>query len=108
MPQVAGWHIRGVCESLLVVDRMVGELVAAQARARPASAFVFISDNGMSWGRKGKAQKHVPTATQLPFYVAGPSVAIGASQGLASTIDIAEDVSRSHPRQRRKTLVRWQ
>jgi N-acetylglucosamine-6-sulfatase len=84
-----GWPTEVICESLLVVDRMVADVVAAQAeRGRPAY-LVFMSDNGMSWGRKGKAQKHVPTATQLPFYVAGPGVAVGASQALASTIDIA-------------------
>ena len=49
----AGWKLRTVCESMLVVDRMVGQLVEAQAeRDRPAW-FVFLSDNGMSWGQRG-------------------------------------------------------
>jgi len=84
-----GWPMDVTCESLIVVDRMVADVVAAQVgRDRPAY-LVFMSDNGMSWGQKGHAQKHVPTATRLPFYVAGPGVVPGESQGLASTIDIA-------------------
>jgi arylsulfatase A-like enzyme len=83
-----GWPMDVICESLLVVDRLVADVVAAQAeRGRPAY-LVFLSDNGMSWGQKGRAQKHVPTSTQLPFYVAGPGVAVGGSHALASTIDI--------------------
>jgi arylsulfatase A-like enzyme len=84
-----GWPMDLTCGSLLVVDRMVAEVVAAQAeRDRPAY-LVFLSDNGMSWGQKGRAQKHVPTATPLPFYVSGPGVSAGESVALASTIDIA-------------------
>ena len=84
-----GWKLRSVCESMLVVDRMVGELQQAEAkRGRPAW-FVFLSDNGMSWGQKGFPQKHVPSATRLPFYVAGPGVTPGASDALVSNIDIA-------------------
>ena len=38
---------------LLVIDRLAGELEAAQAeRGRPAY-FVLMSDNGMSWGQQG-------------------------------------------------------
>ena len=85
----AGWRLRSACESLLVVDRMVGQIVDTQAeRDRPAW-FVFMSDNGMSWGQKGFPQKHVPTATRLPFYVAGPGVTRSASDALLSNIDIA-------------------
>ena len=90
----AGWKLRTVCESMLVVDRMVGRLVEAQAeRDRPAW-FVFLSDNGMSWGQMGFPQKHVPTATRLPMYVAGPGIGHGASDVMLSNIDIAPTLAQ--------------
>jgi N-acetylglucosamine-6-sulfatase len=84
-----GWPLQPICESLLVVDRMVGELVDAQAaRGRPA-VFVFMSDNGMAWGQKGYPLKHVPYAARMPFYVAGAGVPAGvATDGLHSMIDV--------------------
>lgn len=84
-----GWPLVPTCESLLVVDRMVGEVKQAMAgRDRPAY-LVFLSDNGMSWGQKGLPQKHVPSAGRLPFYVAGPGVVAGTSEALVSNLDIA-------------------
>ncbi|MBX3032149.1 MAG: sulfatase-like hydrolase/transferase [Chloroflexi bacterium] len=84
-----GWKLRSICESLLVVDRMVEDLAAAQAeRGRPAW-LILMSDNGMSWGQKGFPQKHVPTATRMPMYVKGPGVDAGATDALLSNIDIA-------------------
>jgi arylsulfatase A-like enzyme len=53
-----------------------------------------MSDNGMSWGQKGYPQKHVPTASRLPFYIAGPGVAPGATVGALSTnLDIAPTIA---------------
>lgn len=88
-PWPGGWPLRRACESLLVVDRMVGELVAAQQkRGRPAY-FIFMSDNGMSWGQKSFPQKHVPTSTRLPFYVSGPGISPGSARtSLLSIIDV--------------------
>jgi N-acetylglucosamine-6-sulfatase len=84
-----GWPLGDICASLLVVDRMVGGLLEAQAaRERPAY-FVFLSDNGMSWGQKAYPQKHVPTATRLPFYVSGPGVPTADIDVLLSNLDIA-------------------
>jgi arylsulfatase A-like enzyme len=84
-----GWPMRRVCESLVVVDKMVGELVQAQAeRGRPAW-FLFLSDNGMAWGQKGFPLKRIPTSTRLPFYLAGPGVAAGAvTEALSTNLDI--------------------
>jgi arylsulfatase A-like enzyme len=48
-----------------------------------------MSDNGMSWGQKGFSLKHTPLATRSPFYVAGPGIAPGSTDALASKIDIA-------------------
>lgn len=88
-PWPDGWPLTSICESLLVVDRMVAELVAIQAeRGRPAW-WVFLSDNGMSWGRRSFPLKHAPTATRLPFYVAGPGLAPGEDATLLSNIDLA-------------------
>jgi arylsulfatase A-like enzyme len=84
-----GWRLREVCESLLVVDRAVGQLAAAQARRERPAMFVLVSDNGMAWGQKGFSLKHTPPATRAPFYVAGTSVVAGATDALVSKIDIA-------------------
>jgi len=83
-----GWPLRTSCESLLVVDRMVKQLVEAQAaRGRPAY-FVFLSDNGMAWGQHGHPLKHVPWATRLPLYIAGPGIDRGKSSLRVSIIDL--------------------
>ena len=94
-PWPRGWRLREVCESLLVVDRAVGQLVAAQAeRGRPA-LFILVSDNGMSWGQKGFSLKHTPPATRAPFYAAGTGVPAGNSQALLSKIDIAPTLAEA-------------
>jgi arylsulfatase A-like enzyme len=63
--------------------------VDAQAeRGRPA-LFLFLSDNGMSWGQHGFTLKHTPPSTRAPFYVAGTGIAPGSSDVLLSKIDIA-------------------
>jgi arylsulfatase A-like enzyme len=88
-PWPGGWRLRRVCESLLVVDRMVGQLVDAQARRGRRALLVFLSDNGMSWGQHGFSLKHTPPATRAPFYVAGTGIEPGTSAALLSKIDIA-------------------
>jgi hypothetical protein len=91
-----GWTLKPVCESMLVVDRAVRDLIAAQReRGRPAY-FVFLSDNGMAWGQHGFSQKHVPVASRLPFYIAGPRIGRGARlDGLRSNIDIAPTLAQA-------------
>jgi arylsulfatase A-like enzyme len=94
-PWPRGWRLRRVCESLLVVDRMVGQLVDAQAaRGRPV-LFLFLSDNGMSWGQHGFSLKHTPPATRAPFYIAGTGIAPGTSAALLSKIDIAPTLAEA-------------
>ncbi len=94
-PWPRGWRLREVCESLLVVDRAVGQLVAAQAeRGRPA-LFILVSDNGMSWGQKGFSLKHTPPATRAAFYAAGTWVSSGHSDALLSKIDIAPTLAEA-------------
>ncbi|MFV2063963.1 MAG: sulfatase [Chloroflexota bacterium] len=83
-----GWKLVDVCESLLVIDRMVGDIVEAQSeRGRPAW-FIFMSDNGMSWGQHGNPFKRVPWSTQMPMYISGPGVGQGETDALLSLIDI--------------------
>jgi N-acetylglucosamine-6-sulfatase len=91
MPKWAsGWNLHETCESLLVVDRAVGKLVKLQRERGREGYFVFMSDNGMSWGQRGFAQKNVPTSARLPFYIMGPGIRQGTnSTWLASNIDIA-------------------
>ena len=83
-----GWPLVTICESLLVVDRMVGELVEAQAARHRPAWFVFLSDNGMAWGQKAFPQKHVPPATRLPFYLAGPGIEPGETDAFLSNVEL--------------------
>ncbi|CAN5791002.1 hypothetical protein BH23CHL8_BH23CHL8_09970 [soil metagenome] len=95
----AGWPLETTCESLLIVDRMVGQLVKAQAERKRPAIFVFMSDNGMSWGQHGLPLKTVPWSTRLPFYVAGSGVRRGATGKLLSIIDVPvtlADYARAH------------
>jgi len=92
-PWATGWRLRRVCESLLVVDRTVGQLVAAQAERERAAWFIFLSDNGMSWGQKGFSLKHTPPASHAPFFVTGPDLEPGSTAALASKIDIAPTIA---------------
>jgi N-acetylglucosamine-6-sulfatase len=88
-----GWRLDDVCESLLVVDRMVAQLLEAQAgRERPAY-FVLVADNGMSWGQHGFSLKHTPPSSRAPLYVAGPGIEPGSTDVLTSKIDIAPTIA---------------
>ena len=84
----SGWPLVRFCESLLVVDRMVGQLEAAQKKRDRPAVWVFMSDNGMAWGQHGFPQKHVPWATPLPFYMAGPDISSDDADARVSIIDI--------------------
>jgi arylsulfatase A-like enzyme len=91
-----GWKLTAVCESMLVVDRAVRDLIAAQRERERPAYFVFLSDNGMAWGQHGFSQKHVPLASRLPFYVAGAGIGHGARlDGLVSNIDIAPTLAEA-------------
>ena len=83
-----GWPLERTCESLLVIDRLVAGLEAAQEkRGRPAY-FVLFSDNGMSWGQHGFPLKFVPWSTRLPLYWSGPGIAPDATDAWVSIIDL--------------------
>lgn len=83
-----GWPLTRFCESMLVIDRMVGQVQRAQReRGRPAF-WVFLSDNGMAWGRHGFPMKQNPWSGHLPFYVAGPGISSEATNAGVSMIDL--------------------
>ena len=88
-----GWRLQEVCESLLVVDRTVGQLLETQAQRDRPAYFMFVADNGMAWGQHGFSQKHSPPATRAPFYVAGPEIEAGSTDVLTSKIDIAPTIA---------------
>ncbi len=67
--------------------------MAAQAERERPAWFIFLSDNGMSWGQKGFSLKHTPPSSRVPFYVAGPGVAPGSTPALTSKIDIAPTIA---------------
>jgi N-acetylglucosamine-6-sulfatase len=84
-----GWELRRICQSLLVVDRLVGQISAIQARRGRAAVLAFTSDNGMSWGQHGFTFKQTPPSSRVPFYVAGTGIAPATVDALTSKIDIA-------------------
>jgi arylsulfatase A-like enzyme len=88
-----GWRLQRICESMLVVDRTVRAVAAAEARRGRPAYLIFMSDNGMAWGQKGFSLKHTPPATRSPFYVAGPGIASGSTDALASKTDIAPTIA---------------
>ena len=87
--QPNGYPLGEICRSLLTVDEMVGDMRAAAAAQGRDPIWVFLSDNGMAWGRDGYPQKNVPQASRFPMYVAGPGVVSGSTDALVSNIDIA-------------------
>lgn len=85
----SGWPLARICRSLLTVDDGVRQLRAElQAQGRDA-IWLLVSDNGMSWGRKGYPLKNVPWADRVPLYVAGPGIRSGSSEALVSNIDVS-------------------
>jgi len=90
-----GWKLRKICESMIPVDKMLGEVVKAQKSRGRSAYYIFMSDNGMAWGQKGYPAKHVPLSTRLPFYVAGPGIQPGSTTSkLTSIIDIAPTIAQ--------------
>jgi N-acetylglucosamine-6-sulfatase len=88
-----GWKLGGVCESLLVIDRMVADTVDAQrARQRPVW-FILLSDNGMSWGQHGNPFKRVPWSTRMPYYMAGSGIPRGETDALLSILDVTATIA---------------
>lgn len=70
-----GFDLSAHCESLLSVDEMVGRVGKAlkQEGRLDDTVFVFIGDNGMTWGEHRRMAKVSPYATPMPAYAAWPA-----------------------------------
>ncbi len=89
-----GFDLTAHCESLLAVDEMIGRVGdALEAEGRlDDTVFMFIADNGMTWGEHRRVAKVSPYATAMPAYVAWPAargVQPRADDTTLSMIDIA-------------------
>jgi arylsulfatase A-like enzyme len=75
-PQLGGdgFDLTAHCESLLAVDDLVGRVGRAlkQEGRLDDTVFVFVADNGMTWGEHRRVTKGTPYATPMPTYVAWP------------------------------------
>jgi arylsulfatase A-like enzyme len=70
-----GFDLTAHCESLLSVDELigrVGEELEQQGRLDD-TVFVFVADNGMTWGEHRRVAKVSPYATVMPAYAAWPA-----------------------------------
>jgi arylsulfatase A-like enzyme len=81
-------------ESLLAVDRAVGQLVEAlvQTGRYENTVFVFLSDNGLSWGEHRWSVKKwcaYEECIRIPFWIRVPGAAGGENAALVSDVDLA-------------------
>jgi arylsulfatase A-like enzyme len=70
-----GFDLTAHCESLLAVDELVGrvgEVLEDEGRLDD-TLFVFVADNGMTWGEHRRVAKVTPYATPQPVYAAWPA-----------------------------------
>ncbi len=70
-----GFDLTAHCESLLAVDELIGRVGdALEEEGRlDDTVFVFIADNGMTWGEHRRVAKVSPYATIMPAYIAWPA-----------------------------------
>jgi N-acetylglucosamine-6-sulfatase len=70
-----GFDLTAHCESLLSVDEMIGRVgrTLKKEGRLDDTVFVFIGDNGMTWGEHRRIAKVSPYATPMPAYVAWPA-----------------------------------
>lgn len=70
-----GFDLTAHCESLLAVDQLVGRVGRALERQGRLddTLFVFLADNGMTWGEHRRTAKVSPYATPQPVYAAWPA-----------------------------------
>ncbi len=70
-----GFDLTAHCESLLAVDDLIGRVGKTLKREGRLedTVFVFIADNGMSWGEHRRTGKVSPYATVMPAYASWPA-----------------------------------
>jgi N-acetylglucosamine-6-sulfatase len=88
---------RGRMESLLAVDRMVGQIVGALRRTGELERtyVIFTSDNGYLLGQHRIVGKHVAfeESIRVPLAIRGPGLPNGARRsGLVQNIDLAPTI----------------
>jgi N-acetylglucosamine-6-sulfatase len=88
---------RGRLESLLAVDRMVGQIVEALERSEELdnTYVIFTSDNGYMLGEHGLIGKHLPyeESVRVPLVIRGPDIPAGTNQEqLVQNIDLAPTI----------------
>jgi N-acetylglucosamine-6-sulfatase len=88
---------RGRMESLLAVDRMVGEIIGALRRTGELKRtyVIFTSDNGYLLGEHRLIGKHVAyeESVRVPLVIRGPGLPAGARRaGLVQNIDLAPTI----------------
>jgi arylsulfatase A-like enzyme len=71
-PDPAGFDLVDQCREMLGIDWMVGQVVGVMADEGrfDNTLFVFMADNGMTWGEhRLPDNKHTPYATRVPLYM---------------------------------------
>ncbi len=95
LPDTAGWPMVRNCESMLGVDRAVGQVVdELEAEGRlDNTLLVFAADNGMAWGAHRAGHKGWPYTTPVPLHMRWPAAGWGDEPAempeLVSNIDLA-------------------
>ena len=84
-----GFPLGPICRSLLTVDEMVGSLRAKMTKLGRNPVWVFVSDNGMAWGRRTWPFKDTPESLSTPLYISGPGIRTGTTNALLSNIDLS-------------------
>lgn len=86
----SGWPLSAICDSMLTVDDLVGNLVTqlTDDGRIDNTVFVLTTDNGMAWGQHGFPLKNNPYAAQMPLYFAGKGIVPGVTAALESNIDL--------------------
>lgn len=90
----SGYPLRRLCEDMLGVDQLVGQVVAEQRqRGRlDQTLLILASDNGYQYGEFGVRDKWLPWSVRVPFAMAWPA-AMGTKARTTgfptSNIDIA-------------------
>jgi arylsulfatase A-like enzyme len=87
-----GFDLTAHCESLLAVDEMIGRVGRALEKEGRLddTVFVFIGDNGMTWGEHRRIAKVSPYATPMPAYVAWPAGRGTAPRDDATTLSMMD------------------
>jgi arylsulfatase A-like enzyme len=70
-----GWPVVSYCKEMLGVDWMVNQVVTElQNEGRfDNTMFVFMGDNGMSWGQHRQQLKETPYAVRIPLMISWPA-----------------------------------